>query len=116
MKSRLNQFLKLICCIFILNSCQKTDNWISLGSWGISPNGDNKNELFKLDFDTSKVSQMIIYDIQSHKEVLNVYKYQRNWWNGRYNNVGDLVPIGLYGFYLELKGSNTYFGYVYVKY
>lgn len=117
MKRRFNQFFILLCFAYLFYSCQKPDNWISLGSWGFSPNGDGVNEIFNLDFDTLKVNQMIIYDIQSHKEVLNVFNYHRNnWWNGKYNNNGDLVPIGLYEFYLELEGSYTYFGYVYVKY
>lgn len=120
-------FFLLILLIVVLLSCRQSENWESLGNWGFSPNGDGINELFilaknegieskKLLFDTTKVNEMTILENKTSNIVLKTQQYQRNWWNGKKNNSGGLVPIGLYEFYLELEGDKTYFGYVYVKY
>lgn len=121
-------FILILTGIFF-GSCESLQNIESLGSWGFSPNGDGINELFILAksdnsqdremvvlFDTTKVNQMTILESKTSNIVYKVSQYHRHWWNGRKNNTGNLVPVGLYEFYLELADDKTYFGFVYVKY
>lgn len=116
MKKRWIIIFSLIICFSLLFSCRKPDDWISLGSFGISPNGDNINDVLKLPFDTTKANKMTILDTKSQKVILQVCHYEKNYWNGKLRNTGPLVPSGLYNFYLEIEGSFTYYGFVYVKY
>lgn len=109
-------FLRLVVLIFVLSFCKEPETWFYQDSYGFSPNGDGINDVFIIPFDTTKTSQMTIIDSKNNKEVLNVFQYQRNWWNGRQNNTGRLVTEGLYKFYLEIDRSYTFYGYVYVKY
>lgn len=116
MKKKFVVFLRLILFILFIFSCKEPDNWVSLGSFVFTPNGDGVNELFKIPFDTTKTNMMIILDSKTNKEVLKTYQYQRNWWNGRQNNTGKYASEGLYSFNLEIDGTYLYYGYVYVKY
>lgn len=109
-------FFRLILLVLLVFSCRKPDNWVSLGSYCFSPNGDGINDLFILPFDTTNVNHMTIFDSYSKKEMFKVNQYHKTWWNGRKNNTGKLVPIGTYNYYLEIEGSFTYYGLVYVKY
>lgn len=114
--------------ITIFCSCSELEDVESYGSWGFSPNGDGINDLFILSkndikfdkmtilFDTTKINKMTIFETRTNNIVYKGVQYHRNWWNGRKNNCGGVVPIGLYDFYLELEGEKIYFGNVYVKY
>lgn len=122
------RFLFLILFLFLLNQCKFPKDWEFWGTWGISPNNDGFNDLFipseysettkkmEILFDTAKVNQMTIYDSRSGNLVYKSTNYQRNWWNGKVNNTGLLVPAGTYSFFLEIEEVNTCYGYVFILY
>jgi len=107
---------RLIVLVLLFVSCQKPDDWVELGSYGFSPNGDGVNELFILPMDTTSTNQMTIFDSRTNEVVLKVHQYQENYWNGKKNNTGEPVDTGLYRYFLEIEDSYTYFGYVYLAY
>jgi len=114
MKRGKSFFFRLIVLLLLCVSCKEPDDWVSLGSYGFSPNGDGIHELFILPMDTTSTNQMTIIDSKTNKVVLKVHQYQENYWNGKLNNTGKPVSAGLYNYYLEVESSYTYYGYVYL--
>lgn len=122
------KFVFLILFSFFINQCKVPNDWEFLGTWGVSPNNDGLNDLFipskfsestqkmEILFDTASVNLMTIYDTRSSVLVYKSSNYQRNWWNGKLNNTGKLVPAGTYSFFLEIEDVNTFYGYVFILY
>ena len=77
----------------------------------ITPDGDGKNDYFKISLNTDKV-ELIIFNRWGNEEYSN--KEYLNDWDGR-NNKGDELPADTYFYIIKYGNSNIFKGSVLIK-
>jgi len=83
-----------------------------------SPNGDNIHDtwmIYGLSSYCNNNNEMYVFN-QAGTQVFHSTSYHLNWWNGKVNNTGSLVPVGTYYYVFYLNGSRYKSATVFVSY
>lgn len=90
--------------VVILPKCDETDVYIPNA---FSPNGDNNNDVFRIQSNFIDEVELSIYDRWGEK--IFETKDKNFWWDGTYK--GKLLPPDVYGYYFKVLciDGNTYF-------